>query len=1463
MTDSATYLSQLHQLLNQHFNLAEIRTLVLDLSIDYESVAGEEKPSRIRELLLELARNGRLPELVTLAQEQRPHVEWPTVPDDFELPKSLEMAASANKYYISGDVVYGDKVLGDKVMGDKHEHHHYPPEKDTPSPPRMALKPPDDFVQRPQEYEQLITHLLGEDKQTVAITATLQGAGGFGKTTLAQAICHDERILDAYPDGILWTTVGEDRTKIIPGLQKLYKALTGEEAQFIDEHDATVQLSAELDERRCLLVIDDVWNGGHLRPFLQGGKQCARLITTRITSVVPKEAKLVTLDAMRQSEAVDLLGTGLGVSAPCQLLALAGRLGEWPLLLKLVNGRLYEDIKRHGLSVSQAITAVNEELDEFGLISFDAANAEERYQAVAASMSVSLRQLQPDAMYGRTHVDEAARFHELAVFPEDAVIPVSVVGLLWGETDQLSIKATERLCRRLANLSLLLNYDQQTQTIQLHDVTRHYLIEHTANEQYQSWQEHLLNGYERKCGGEWQCLPDDGYTYHYLLWHMGEAGQQNKLEQVLFNFDWLDAKLQANNILNLINDFDLRQKTEGQSQLDLLRHALQLSAGVLAVDKNQLASQLYGRLSGLGKPWEPFVGATQQQKLSLRLQTQSPSLTPPGGSLIYTLIGHSEGVDNLLLIGDSCLITSCSGHESRDNTVRVWDINTGALLRSLTGHTAGVSNLLLIDDNHLLSSCGWGNDHTMKVWDIETGRLLHSLEGHTAGVDNMIITDTGRLISSCHATTLGDNTVKIWDIETGTMLFSLEGHPEGVDNMLLADHSYLLTSSCGTIASDHLVKVWDIETGMLLHRLKGHIAPVCNLLLTGDGRLLTSCRGKDHTVKVWDIETGTLLHSLEGHTSSISNLLLTSNGRLISSSGSSKSNDHTVKVWNIETGTLLHSLEGHTSPVTNLLLTSNGYLLSCSGGSKSNDHTVKVWNIETGTLLHTLNGHAVGVNNMLLIDDGHLVTSCGGHHSKDYTAKIWDINTGILLHTLRGHSAGIDKLVPIKENRLLSSCGTSNDSTVKVWNIETGALLGNLEGHVSGVDNLLLTDGGHLVSSCGGRHSNDHTVKVWDIKARSLLHSLEEHNSPVRKLLLTGDGRLISSCWGKDQVVKIWDIKTATLLQTLTDHTAGVENLLLTSNKYLFFSCSNNNDHAIKIRDIKTGTLLHSLEGHTALVSNLLLTNDERLLSCCGGRTSDDHTVKVWDTQTGLMLQNLDGHTAGVSNLLLTNNGSLISSASNQIKVWDIETGELLRTLEGHTARINNLLLTDNGCLISSADINIKVWHIETGVLLHNLEGHTDQIENLLLTGDGRLISSCGATDDRTIKVWNVETGTLLHSLEGHTHWVDNLLLTNDGRLSSSCRSDDHTVKVWDIEQGSLLRSLDGHISGVRFMMRFSRLDYLMTVEGPRLIIWQIDEGEQLASFTADGPIESYAITPDDRIVLGDGLGRVHFLKLV
>jgi WD domain, G-beta repeat len=67
----------------------------------------------------------------------------------------------------------------------------------------MANPLPAEFVRRPAEFDALMRLLLAQNRESpVAITAALSGAGGYGKTLMATAICHDRRIRSAFKDGI-------------------------------------------------------------------------------------------------------------------------------------------------------------------------------------------------------------------------------------------------------------------------------------------------------------------------------------------------------------------------------------------------------------------------------------------------------------------------------------------------------------------------------------------------------------------------------------------------------------------------------------------------------------------------------------------------------------------------------------------------------------------------------------------------------------------------------------------------------------------------------------------------------------------------------------------------------------------------------------------------------------------------------------------------------------------------------------------------------------------------------------------------------------------------------------------------------------------------------------------------------------------------------------------------------------
>ena len=177
--------------------------------------------------------------------------------------------------------------------------------------PMMAPEPPADFVQRPDEFKALKRQLLDAKGDSVAaITAALRGAGGYGKTTLAKALAYDPDIQDAYFDGILWAELGEKPERLLSILSDLITLLTGERPALETINAAAAKLGEALGDRRILLVIDDAWRDQDLRPFLQG-PNTVRLVTTRIDSVLPATAIRQPVDAMKASEALQLLAFDL------------------------------------------------------------------------------------------------------------------------------------------------------------------------------------------------------------------------------------------------------------------------------------------------------------------------------------------------------------------------------------------------------------------------------------------------------------------------------------------------------------------------------------------------------------------------------------------------------------------------------------------------------------------------------------------------------------------------------------------------------------------------------------------------------------------------------------------------------------------------------------------------------------------------------------------------------------------------------------------------------------------------------------------------------------------------------------------------------------------------------------------------------------------------------------------------
>jgi hypothetical protein len=556
----------------------------------------------------------------------------------------------------------------------------------------MAPEPPIDFVKRQSEFDLLKRRLLDAKGDAVGITAALRGAGGFGKTTLARALAYDPDVLDAYFDGILWVELGEKPENLLSIVADLIETIANERPGLETLNAAGAKLGEALGDRRILLVIDDLWREQDLRPFLQGGRHTTRLITTRIDDVLPASADREVVDAMTGEQARTLLAWDLPEDQTTaqseELGKLVSRLGEWPLLLKLVNGFLRDRVLKGRQALSAALAGVNKRLDDKGFRAFDARDPGDRNKAVALTIGASLDLLK---------ADERLRFGELGVFPEDTDVPLGVVSRLWAETSGLDEFGTEDLLVKLYNLSLLLTLDLDLQTFRLHDVLRHFLRDQAGKEELACQNEELLRAIEDGGAPKVRDALSQRYFYLHLLDHLEAANERDRLDRLLVDPDWLRAKLEAiGSPQALIADYDRHAASELQI---MIGRTLQLTAGICTRDHRQLIPQLLGRLIGC-KCADDFRDLARCYVPRPAIITERGSLTPPGVES-GRLEGHSGWVTALCMLPDGRLASG-----AHDKMIRLWDLKNGAGNVLLGGHAGAVNALCVLPDGREWTSRG-------------------------------------------------------------------------------------------------------------------------------------------------------------------------------------------------------------------------------------------------------------------------------------------------------------------------------------------------------------------------------------------------------------------------------------------------------------------------------------------------------------------------------------------------------------------------------------------------------------------------------------------------------------------------------------------------------------------------------------------------------------------------------------
>ena len=124
------------------------------------------------------------------------------------------------------------------------------------------------------------------------------------------------------------------------------------------------------------------------------------------------------------------------------------------------------------------------------------------------------------------------------------------------------------------------------------------------------------------------------------------------------------------------------------------------------------------------------------------------------GELLYTLDEYSS-ITSIAFSPDGHTFASGSSR----STVTVWDIRTREVLHTLTASARALS---FSPDGEILAT---GGDDTIRLWDVRTGALLWKFEGHIRGVWSAEFAADGNTLASLSTSGM----VLLWDLRLGTM----------------------------------------------------------------------------------------------------------------------------------------------------------------------------------------------------------------------------------------------------------------------------------------------------------------------------------------------------------------------------------------------------------------------------------------------------------------------------------------------------------------------------------------------------------------------------------------------------------------------------------------------------------------------------------------------------------------------
>ena len=251
-----------------------------------------------------------------------------------------------------------------------------------------------------------------------------------------------------------------------------------------------------------------------------------------------------------------------------------------------------------------------------------------------------------------------------------------------------------------------------------------------------------------------------------------------------------------------------------------------------------------------------------------------------------TFDADRTGIHGVAFSPDGKRLASASG----DNSVKVWDAQTGKETLTLKGHTGRIESVTFSPDGQRLAT--GSKDHTFRVWDAATGKEIRELNGAAL----QAASPDGQFVASLQAGKDGAVEIRLRDVRS-------DKESDSIRIPWKAARSQLLLGWQGrslAVFDPASAVVWNAQTGKTV----SFTAPPGGMQAVALGKShFAAVSGKQ--VQVCGLTTGDIAFTFEGHAGEVQCLAFDPDGRILATAGKGGA----IRLWDTATGKLQGRLD--------------------------------------------------------------------------------------------------------------------------------------------------------------------------------------------------------------------------------------------------------------------------------------------------------------------------------------------------------------------------------------------------------------------------------------------------------------------------------------------------------------------------------------------------------------------------